>query len=95
MEQLKEGQFDGLVIYATDRLYRSTRELENLIDLFEKRKLMVKAVHSGDLDLGSPKGRSIARILVSINRGESEKASARIKRRALDTGNEGRSLVFW
>ena len=25
MAQLREGQFDGLVIYATHRLYRSTR----------------------------------------------------------------------
>ncbi len=89
MEQLKAGQFDGLVIYATDRLYRSTRELEDLMDLFEERKFSVQAVRSGSLDLGSPEGRNIARILVFINGSESEKTSSRLHRKALAMAMKG------
>lgn len=89
MDQLKAGEFDALVIYATDRLYRSTRELEDLIDLYEIRPLAFKTVRSGDLDLGSPEGRSMARILVSISRAESEKTSSRLKRKNFEKAMNG------
>lgn len=67
-----EGRLDAIVAWHTDRLHRSPRELEEFIDLVETRNLVVQTVKAGLLDLATPAGRMLARMLGAQARYESE-----------------------
>jgi DNA invertase Pin-like site-specific DNA recombinase len=66
------GRLDAIVAWHTDRLHRSPRELEEFIDLVERRGLVVQTVKAGLLDLATPAGRMLARMLGAQARYESE-----------------------
>lgn len=72
------GAVDVVLILRIDRLLRLNDELEELIQLVEKNPVKVVTVE-GDIDLSTPQGRLIARILVSVARSEMEVKSARHK----------------
>lgn len=72
------GAVDVVVILRIDRLLRLNDELEELIQLVEKNPVKVITVE-GDIDLSTPQGRLMARILVSVARSEMEIKSARHK----------------
>jgi hypothetical protein len=61
-----------------DRLLRLNDELEQLINLSEQTGVKVATVE-GDIDLSTPQGRLIARVLVSVARAEVETKTARQK----------------
>lgn len=65
---------DVVVAWAIDRMTRSMRDLEELIDLG-----VPIATVNGDLDLTNDQGRMNARILAAVARGEVERKSARHK----------------
>jgi len=89
MARIKAGEFEVLVAYASDRLHRSPRELEDFIDICNQRKLEILTVQAGDINLSTADGRTHARILGAFARGESEKTSSRIKRKALEKAMNG------
>jgi DNA invertase Pin-like site-specific DNA recombinase len=66
------GEFGALLCWHTDRLYRSMKDLERLIEIADERKVKINAVQGGDIDLSTSAGRMIARILGSVARQESE-----------------------
>lgn len=72
LESMKRGEIDVLLCWHVDRLYRSMKDLERLIDIAEKHRVHIKAVQGGELDLSSSAGRMVARILGSVSRQESE-----------------------
>jgi site-specific DNA recombinase len=72
LTDMKAGAFDSLIVWHVDRLYRSMKDLERLIDVAEVAGIQFKTVTSGDLDLGTSAGKMIARILGSVARQESE-----------------------
>ncbi|WP_236591533.1 recombinase family protein [Mycobacterium heckeshornense] len=74
------GEFGGLLVWHTDRLYRSMRDLERLIDVAESKRVQIRTVQGGDLDLSTSAGRMIARILGSVARQESEHMAERRRR---------------
>ncbi|GAA4292935.1 recombinase family protein [Mycobacterium paraffinicum] len=74
------GKFNSLICWHTDRLYRSMRDLERLIDIAERNRITIKTVQGGDLDLSTSAGRMMARILGSVARQESEHTAERRKR---------------
>jgi len=76
---MEAGEVDVLIGYAVDRLLRSPRELEDLVDLVESTGITVLAVNSGEIDLATANGRHIGRILGATARAESEKMSERLK----------------
>jgi site-specific DNA recombinase len=80
LDAMKRGEFDALVCWHTDRLYRSMRDLERLIDIAEANRVQIKTVQGGDLDLSTSAGRMVARILGSVARQESEHSAERRKR---------------
>lgn len=53
---------DAVVCWHVDRLTRTPRELEDVIDLADKRGLELATI-SGEIDIATPTGRLIARIL--------------------------------
>lgn len=80
LADMERGRFDALLCWHTDRLYRSMRDLEGLIDIAEARRLQIRTVQGGDLDLSTSAGRMTARILGSVARQESEHKGERHRR---------------
>lgn len=78
VEQLRSRKVDGVVVLRIDRLFRLNDELETLINLVEHHGGLVATVE-GDIDLSTPSGRLVARVLVSVARAEMEVKSARHK----------------
>jgi DNA invertase Pin-like site-specific DNA recombinase len=80
LEAMKQGEFAALICWHTDRLYRSMKDLERLIDIADVKAVQIKTVQGGDLDLSTSAGRMVARILGSVSRQESEHKGERQKR---------------
>jgi site-specific DNA recombinase len=72
------GAVDVVIILRIDRLLRLNDELEELIQLVEKHPVKVVTAE-GEIDLSTPQGRLMARILVSVARSEMEVKSSRHK----------------
>ncbi|MFI5849358.1 recombinase family protein [Micromonospora chalcea] len=82
------GAVDVVVAWQVDRMYRSLRDLEDLVDLADRTGVTLATV-SGELDLTTPNGRMMARILGSVARQEVEQKGARQKaaqRQRVQTG---------
>lgn len=83
LTEMGNGDIDAVVCWHSDRLYRSLKDLERLIDVAETRGIPIRTVQGGDLDLSNSSGRMLARILGSVSRQESEHKGER-QRRAND-----------
>ena len=86
----RAGDFDAVVAWHSDRLHRSPVELEEFISVCDESELQVVTVQSGEIDLSTPSGRMVARMLGSAARYESEHKSARQRRKALEIAKSGR-----
>lgn len=75
---VRAGRVTHVVARHVDRLTRSMLDLEHLVTLVEETGVTIDTVWSGDLDLNSPSGRQVARIMASVAQGESETKSQRI-----------------
>jgi site-specific DNA recombinase len=72
-------QYDAVVAWHQDRLYRSMGDIERLIDACESTGTLIHTVSGGDLDLSNATGKGLARIVGSINRMESEHKAERVR----------------
>lgn len=77
LEDLRSGIIAGVVVYDIDRLARQPQDLERLIELYEANPKLVFGTCQGEIDLSTPDGRFMARILVNV----ANKASADAARR--------------
>jgi site-specific DNA recombinase len=77
---MSNGEFGALICWHPDRLYRSMRDLERVIDIADERGVQLRTVTAGDLDLGTSAGRMLARILGSVARQEVEHKGERQRR---------------
>jgi DNA invertase Pin-like site-specific DNA recombinase len=77
---IRESRCRMVVVYKLDRLYRQPRELEELIGLAEHGAMRVETVTAGPIDLNTPEGRLVARMLVAAAANESENTSVRSRR---------------
>jgi site-specific DNA recombinase len=89
LDAMKRREFDAVICWHTDRLYRSMKDLERLIDIAEANAVTIKTVQGGDLDLGTSAGRMLARILGSVARQESEHKGERQKIANMQRANAG------
>jgi DNA invertase Pin-like site-specific DNA recombinase len=89
LSDLREGRIDAVLAWHTDRLHRSPRELEEFIDVCERRRVLVETVKAGPVDLSTPAGRAVARTLGAWARYESEHKAERNKRKALELAQAG------
>lgn len=78
LSMIEAKQVDVVVILRIDRLMRLNDELEELVGLSERTGVKVVTCE-GDVDITTPQGRLIARILVSVARNEMENKSSRHK----------------
>jgi site-specific DNA recombinase len=72
VEMIQSGLADGVAVYHIDRLTRDNRDLEDVIDTG-----IPVVCASGEIDLATDMGRTVARVLVAIAKGEVERKSAR------------------
>jgi len=77
LEDAEAGNLDAIVAWHNDRLHRNPSELEEFIDVVERRGLAVQTVRAGKIDLATPSGRMVARMLGASARYESEHKSDR------------------
>ncbi|MBV9822293.1 MAG: recombinase family protein, partial [Actinobacteria bacterium] len=89
LADLEAGRADAVLVWHTDRLHRSPRELEDFISLCERRKITTQTVMAGSLDLNTSSGRMVARMLGAAARQEVEHKSDRIKAAQLQKAAAG------
>jgi hypothetical protein len=80
---------DAVVCWHVDRLTRSPQELEEVIDLHDKRGIALATV-TGELDLSTPAGRMLARMLGAAARHEAEHKAERHRRAGLQKARAGK-----
>jgi site-specific DNA recombinase len=85
---IEAGAIDAVVVWHVDRLTRSPRQLEDVIDLADRHQLSLATV-TGEVDLATPTGRMVARIMGAAARQEAEhkgERQARAARQAAEAG---------
>ncbi|GAA2972332.1 recombinase family protein [Streptomyces enissocaesilis] len=80
LADLDDGTATIVIAWHTDRLHRSPTELEEYIDLSERRGINTHTCQAGPIDLSTPSGRMTARILGAVARHESEHKAERVAR---------------
>jgi site-specific DNA recombinase len=81
---------DAIVAWHPDRLHRSTVELERFIDVVERTGIKIATVQAGELDLSTPSGRMVARMLGAAARHEVEHKAERQRRKAEELARSGK-----
>ncbi|WP_438491704.1 recombinase family protein [Streptomyces asiaticus] len=89
LEDINEGMVNAVVCWHVDRLTRSPRELEDVIDLADRHGLELATV-SGEIDLATPTGRMIARMLGAAARHEAEHKAERQQRQRRQAAEAGK-----
>jgi site-specific DNA recombinase len=90
--QVESGAVDAVLCWHVDRLTRSPRELEDVIDLADRHGLALATV-TGDIDLQSPTGRMVARLLGASARYESEHKGERQRRQIQQAAEAGHQVA--
>ena len=90
LADLEAGAADSVVCWHTDRLHRRPVELEAYIAVCEPRAIVTQTVKAGDLDLATPSGRMVARMLGSSARYEVEHMLERQQAAKLQAAMAGR-----
>lgn len=80
LDDIRAGQIDAVVAWHPDRLYRRLKDLEGLIEAIESQNVILRTVRAGEIDLSTPTGRMLARILGATAMAEGEVKADRWKR---------------
>lgn len=89
MRLLDAGEFDGLAIWDVDRFTRTPREMEDFIDLADRRPGLELGSVGGEIDIATPQGRMMLRIKATVARHEVEQMSRRIRRKSEERAAAG------
>jgi site-specific DNA recombinase len=82
------GLIDAVACWHVDRLTRPPRELEEVIDLHDERGVQLATV-TGEMDLSTPTGRMLSRMLGAAARHEAEHKAERQRRAGLQKARAG------
>ena len=80
LEAVTSGHIEGVIAWHTDRLHRRATELEQFVVIAEAHHLQVQTVTAGNVDLSSPSGRMVARMLGAAAQHEVDHARERMQR---------------
>lgn len=86
---VETGSVDAIAVWHVDRLTRSPVELEHVIALADRHGLKLATV-TGEVDLGTPTGRMVARILGATARQEAEHKGERQRRQRRQSAEAGK-----
>lgn len=89
LSDLADGTINALIAYNLDRVARDPRDLEDLIDVVEEKKIPTYAV-TGLLDLSTDAGITNARIMCAIANQSSRDQARRTKRKQLELAKAGK-----
>ena len=89
VEDLTSGRINAVVVYNVDRLTRRPIELEEFVRVCEAAGVRDLASVTADLDLGNDDGLFMARVFAAFAAKESGRKSARMKRRNLQSAEQG------
>lgn len=89
LDAVKRGQYDALVTWHQDRLFRSMKDMERIIETCDVAAIPIHTVSGGDMDVTNATGKGLARIVGSINRMESEHKAERIRAARLQQAEKG------
>lgn len=92
LSDIEGGRVDAVLAWHPDRLHRSPKELERFIDVVEAAGAAVHTVTAGIVDLSTPDGRMIARMLGATARRESEHNAERIARKHEELAQRGEPI---
>ncbi|AIR99566.1 recombinase family protein [Streptomyces glaucescens] len=90
LQDLRAGLIDGIVAYDLDRLARQPKDLERLIEIYDERPRLEFATVTNDINIGTPDGRTMARIMVAFANKSSHDSSRRIQRKHLELAQQGK-----
>ena len=88
LADLEAGTIQGIVVYDLDRLARQPADLERIIKIYD-RKPLVFATVQGDIDLSTPDGRTMARVMVAFANKASMDTARRVARQKLEKATNG------
>lgn len=89
LDDIDSGRINGIAVWHVDRMTRKPRELEDVIDLHEKTGTQLGTV-TGEVDLATPTGRMIARMLGAAARHEAEHKGERQRRKWQQNAADGK-----
>jgi DNA invertase Pin-like site-specific DNA recombinase len=89
LADVRAGRWRAVLVWHTDRLHRSPAELEEWIDAADRGGCVVQTVKAGELDLSTPSGRMVARMLGAAARYEVEHKADRQRRKAAELALSG------
>ena len=92
LADMAAGKIRRVLVANSERLVRHNRELEDIIDICNTHGVALVTAH-GDIDLSNDHGRTVARILCSVARGEIERKSARHKKALAQRADRG--AAWW
>jgi DNA invertase Pin-like site-specific DNA recombinase len=92
LADIRDGLIDAICCWHVDRLTRTPRELEDVIDLYDQAGIQLATV-TGEIDLSTPTGRLIARTLGAAARHESEHKGERRRRAELQAAQAGKPHI--
>jgi site-specific DNA recombinase len=90
LDAVRAGQVQAVLAWHTDRLHRRPIELEEFISLAEAKDLQVQTVKAGDLNLSTPSGRMVARMLGAAARNEVDQTRDRIRSQKRQAAAQGK-----
>jgi len=85
---MQAGALD-VAVYSSDRLHRNPRELEDWIDLAAATGINIHSASNGHIDLSTPDGRTLARMVTALAAGEVERNRVRLLRKHLELAEAG------
>jgi site-specific DNA recombinase len=86
---VSRGEVDAIAAWSLDRLVRRTADLERLVELCDKHSVTILLARGSDLDLSTPSGRLVARLLGAVSRHEVDAKSDRQRREARQRAERG------
>lgn len=86
---MRRKEIDVVIAWATDRLFRRARQLEDWIDLIELTGISIHSVQAGSLDLATPTGRAVARSMTAFASLEVEAGRERVLRKHKQLAEDG------
>lgn len=90
LADVREGRIDAVIAWHPDRLYRHPRDLEAFVETIERARAAVATVQAGELDLSTPSGRMVARMLGAAARYEGEHKAERQRRKHRELAEAGK-----
>jgi site-specific DNA recombinase len=90
LRDIEAGHVDAVIAVHVSRFYRNLRDLGDLIDLADQGQVEIATCRTGDVDLSTARGRTIARINVAIDQDQWETTSELVQRKMLDLASQGK-----